>query len=274
MDGLTCANCNHLLREGDRFCARCSQKAETHRLTLGHLVHEFIHALTHADMGIFSLIKNLALNPGKVAREYVDGKRKKYFNPFTFALICLSVFIVINSIFHVIEINVKPDPNVLAALPSEEAKQNYLKLIGRLTQITGFITQRSNIIYMVAIPFYSFIMWLFFKRRSFAEHLVASIYFNAFLALFTSIILAPIFAIPNFEKNEYVLILITSLFQIVYMTWAYKGFLRSDKKTPLVKLIAAILVMILSWMLLTAIASIIYVLRENTWPFIQAAMAK
>lgn len=76
---IECKNCGTAF-EG-KFCPNCSQKAATHRLTLGHFIHETTHALTHTDKGILLLIKELFVRPGIVAREYVEGKRKKYFNP-------------------------------------------------------------------------------------------------------------------------------------------------------------------------------------------------
>ena len=47
----------------------------TGRLHLHDIGHALVHAVTHADHSIFSLIKDLALHPGRVAREYVEGKR-------------------------------------------------------------------------------------------------------------------------------------------------------------------------------------------------------
>lgn len=69
------------------FCSNCGQKAETHRITFKHVIHELIHAFTHTDKGFFLLIKSLITKPGIVAKEYLEGKRKKYFNPLSFLVI-------------------------------------------------------------------------------------------------------------------------------------------------------------------------------------------
>ncbi|GEM_PF-4297466 len=79
-----CLNCGAAWQPGMNYCPQCGQKTDIHRLTFTHILHEFFHAFTHADKGIFHLLKGLATQPGTVAREYVEGKRKKYFNPFTF----------------------------------------------------------------------------------------------------------------------------------------------------------------------------------------------
>ena len=58
---------------------------------MGQVAHDFLHALTHVDHSIFALIKALALHPGRVAREYVDGRRKKHFGPLAFLVITVGV---------------------------------------------------------------------------------------------------------------------------------------------------------------------------------------
>src|SRR5688572_10665036 len=85
----TCKNCDTPF-EG-KFCSACSQRADTHRFTLWHFAHAFFHALTHTDKGILFLIKELLYKPGIVAREYNEGKRKKYFSPITFLLIVMAI---------------------------------------------------------------------------------------------------------------------------------------------------------------------------------------
>src|SRR5688572_4842962 len=90
----TCKNCQTTF-EG-KFCPNCAQKADTHRFTVKHFAHELFHAFTHTDKGVFFLSKELLLRPGKVAREYNSGMRKKYFNPITFLLIvtAIQIFVV------------------------------------------------------------------------------------------------------------------------------------------------------------------------------------
>src|SRR5689334_23434282 len=80
-----CKNCSTEF-EG-KFCPNCSQKANTHRFTIGHFAHDAFHAVTHTDKGVLFLIKELFRRPGEVALEYNAGKRKKYFNPITYLLL-------------------------------------------------------------------------------------------------------------------------------------------------------------------------------------------
>lgn len=76
-----CKNCAGELTESYAFCPGCGQKAHLHRLSWHEIGHGLVHYFTHADKGIFSLLKDLATKNGVVAREYIEGQRRKYFPP-------------------------------------------------------------------------------------------------------------------------------------------------------------------------------------------------
>src|SRR6185436_4781232 len=86
-----CLNCGAELIPRQNYCLYCGQKADTPRITFSYLAGEFLHAFAHADKGLFNLIKSLAMDPGKVAIDYVEGRRKRYFNPFGFLTICIAL---------------------------------------------------------------------------------------------------------------------------------------------------------------------------------------
>lgn len=82
----TCKNCGAPLT--GRFCSNCGQKSDIHDFSFKHIIHEIIHAFTHADKNFFLLAKKMLFNPAKVAHEYlIEGKRQRYYNPFAFFLI-------------------------------------------------------------------------------------------------------------------------------------------------------------------------------------------
>jgi hypothetical protein len=269
-----CANCGNPFRDGDIYCSQCSQQVETHKLTVGHLLHELVHAVTHADKGLFVLIKELAIRPGIVAREYVEGKRKKYFNPFTFVLICLSIFVFINATFHVVDNQVKADPNILRQLPTAEAKEKYLQIMQRTAIMLNFFTKKSNLIYLLAIPLYATLMWLFFRRRSFAEHLVANMFFNGFLALLTSLILSPLLGVTQLKASTPLLMAFTFLIQIAYLSWANYGFLNMERRRSYFKIILAILTIVVVWLILSGTAAMYYVFGDNMITILKALLQK
>ncbi len=84
--GVECLNCKHPLELSDRFCAYCGQINTTKRLTLKDFIGEFVLSVFTYDSKFRFTIKDLLFKPGTITRNYVDGKRLKYANPFRFFL--------------------------------------------------------------------------------------------------------------------------------------------------------------------------------------------
>ena len=84
-DLTVCKNCGHT-HQG-KFCSDCGQKLAIHRLNAHDIQHEFIHQYLHLDRGFFYTFKQLILAPGHTVREFIDGKRIKYYSPIGYVLI-------------------------------------------------------------------------------------------------------------------------------------------------------------------------------------------
>ena len=83
--GIVCKNCATPF--DGRFCPQCGQKATTGRLTVGHVLEEGWHGVTHTDKSFLSLLGLLLIRPGVVIRDYIEGKRKRYFSPWMFYVV-------------------------------------------------------------------------------------------------------------------------------------------------------------------------------------------
>lgn len=84
-----CANCETPL--AGAFCHACGQKAHLHD-KLKHLVEEFAEGIAHFDGRLWRTLPLLALNPGRLTREWMAGKRVRYVAPlhlFLFAVFLL-----------------------------------------------------------------------------------------------------------------------------------------------------------------------------------------
>jgi hypothetical protein len=77
-----CLNCSTTLLAGDRFCGKCGQRADVARLSFTELIREFLHAFDTNERGPLSFSWALLTRPGVVAREYVEGRRRRYYGPF------------------------------------------------------------------------------------------------------------------------------------------------------------------------------------------------
>jgi hypothetical protein len=266
MSSSNCLNCEATLNSPARFCPQCGQKTNTHRLTLGHFFHDFFHALTHADKGIFYLLKELALRPGIVASEYIAGKRTKYFNPFSFFLILMAVFVISNNYLAQPAKAREPDSAVLARIPTEEGKKTYLTMMRRGNEISGFMNKHGNILAMFAVPLFSFLSWIFYRKAAynFAEHLTANLLFVTISNLIFTIIVFPLQGLfgGGDGKNNMFLAL-GLILQVIYFTWCYYQFLPS--RPGILKLPGALALSLLGvilWTLVTTTGMALYMYRS------------
>lgn len=73
-----CADCG--MQTSGKFCANCGQPTHLHRSLL-HLGEEILHGVMHFDGRIWRTLPLLFLNPGRLTREWVHGKRTRYVSP-------------------------------------------------------------------------------------------------------------------------------------------------------------------------------------------------
>lgn len=94
----TCANCATPLTGS--FCHACGQRAHVHRSLL-HLGEEVLHGLLHFDAKGWRTLPMLVAKPGKLTRDYIDGKRTRFVSP-----LALFLFMMFLMFFAVSSINV------------------------------------------------------------------------------------------------------------------------------------------------------------------------
>ncbi|MEJ7625747.1 MAG: DUF3667 domain-containing protein [Ferruginibacter sp.] len=272
MNNIACPNCNNELSNAQKFCDVCGQKNSFHRFTVGHVTHEFFHAFTHADSGIIFLVKELALNPGRVASEFVSGKIKKYFSPFTFMLLCVGFFVLMNNVLKTYPDPPKPDPKILQVIPTPEARQKYIRLIERSANGTKAMNKHANIITVIAMPLYAFIMWLFFRKRkrNFAEILIAMVFYTAFASLATTVLFNPILAYYKGTPAYIYIFLINALLQSFYYTWGLKTFFNYRSAAGYFKIWPVMILTYVIWIVLTLLVFFIYVYGSQTGKVIAA----
>ena len=86
---MACLNCGTALT-GD-YCHACGQHAHVHR-TLGAFFHNLAHGVLHFEGKVWRTLPLLVWHPGRLTRDYVDGKRARFVSPM--ALFLFSVFLM------------------------------------------------------------------------------------------------------------------------------------------------------------------------------------
>jgi hypothetical protein len=228
----SCLNCGAALGRGVNYCPACGQRAQVHRLNAAHLSHEVVHFVTHADKGIFYLVRMLATRPGLVVREYIAGRRKRYFSPLNFFLIVIGLFVFVQTTFRPMgTVNMEAHRQEIMKIPDQTVRERRLVKLERAEAASTFMARYSNYINMAVTPVVSFVFFLLFYKRgyNYTEHLVANMYFAGFNALVYVFIIAPYMVLMRDKPVSLLGVLVFLLWEAFYRAWGYYTFL--NKRT-------------------------------------------
>ena len=84
--GEECLNCGRSLEEEHKFCPNCGQLNSIKKLALGDFFSEFFSGLFAYDSRFIRTMRILLFKPGKISKDYIQGKRMRYVNPYRFFL--------------------------------------------------------------------------------------------------------------------------------------------------------------------------------------------
>lgn len=85
----TCSDCGEPTT--GNFCANCGQPTHVHRSLL-HLGEEVLHGVMHFDARVWRTLPLLIGNPGRLTREWIEGKRTRYVSPL--AIFLFTIFLM------------------------------------------------------------------------------------------------------------------------------------------------------------------------------------
>ena len=83
-----CANCGLAVAGPEqKFCPACGQPTPVHRVDWHFMLHELEHSVLHMDRGILYSIRELMVRPGRLMRDYLEGRRAHQVKPFLLLMV-------------------------------------------------------------------------------------------------------------------------------------------------------------------------------------------
>lgn len=107
---LNCLNCGKPLASDDNFCSYCGQKY-IEKLSFASFIRQLTSGLFSYDSRFWTTFIPLLFKPGKVSRNYIEGKRKRYVNPFQLYLHVSILFFLIFGWTTKTDLNFDPNIN-------------------------------------------------------------------------------------------------------------------------------------------------------------------
>jgi hypothetical protein len=235
---MICKNCGNAF-EG-KFCNVCGQKADVHRFTFKHALEEFFHTFTHVDSGILFLIKELFKRPGTVAREYIEGRRKKYFSPAQYLVLAVAAATFLTIWLEIIPVREAP--------PHLPEAQRYSILY------SNFMTKYFNIVLFISVPLTAFFSWLLYKKSGFnySENIILNTFLSAQRTLMYILLIPVIYLLKD---TWYIGIGLYFFIYLIYAAWAYIKFF-NDKVW--LGIIRSFLIFLFSWITSQTIATMVF----------------
>ncbi len=98
--GKECLNCGLPLQGEENFCPNCGQRNDVRKLNFGNFLSTIFSEFISYDSKFWRTIFILILKPGKVSKDYINGKRAQYVNPFRFYLTVSIIFFLLLSLYN------------------------------------------------------------------------------------------------------------------------------------------------------------------------------
>ena len=133
--GTQCINCETSLDISEKYCHHCGQLNSTKKLTIKDFIEEFFANFYAYDSRLRNSIISIFTKPGALAREFNEGKRHTYANPFR---LFLSVSIILFITFNLTE-----GDNSAA---SDTAKEEIKKDSAALKLLNTNVTIKDNLL--------------------------------------------------------------------------------------------------------------------------------
>ncbi len=89
---LICKNCG--FEPVDKFCSNCGQRTQS-RFDLKYIVQE-LFAVFELEKGFLKNIVELTFRPAKMIEEYINGKTKDFYSPFSYFFVSMTIFLFIS----------------------------------------------------------------------------------------------------------------------------------------------------------------------------------
>jgi hypothetical protein len=187
------------------------------------LLEDIWIAFSNTDKGVLLLIKELVYKPGKVARAYVAGRRKYYFNPFSYLAIMLAV-----ALFFILRF--------------ESFGLDYAQMNTEDLELLQFAFQYFNVIILIMCPVYALVIWLFFlgNQMNYAENLVLSAYLSGQNMLYYIVAIVIFALFPSYMD------VLGLIFGMIITIWYIMAILQFYAKRSFRSILKSILVVLVS----------------------------
>lgn len=233
---ITCKSCDSFLN--GIYCSDCGEKVVSDKdFSLKSLFNQSLGAITSLDSKFLITFISLFFKPGKLTREFVLGRRKRYMQPFQVFVLSNLVFFLFLTSSDIFRSPAKwyfqsPEIKKQVETICADKKISEREFAQIYDSESGSIAKSAVII---IIPFLGLVLWLLNIRKKFlfGKHLISATHFFSFLLLFIVFLSFAVAILPNSNALYVQIPILTSIFiyiSVVQRTFYLDTFLVSISK--------------------------------------------
>lgn len=207
---MVCKNCNNNFT--GNFCNVCGQSAKVDRINWKYLINSIFEGVLQINKGFLYTAKSLLLSPAKSLKDFFTGKRKKFFKPFSFLLVCGTIYLISSKLFG----NVTFIDDFVTGV--KNGAKDYPDESINLTLLDFFANNQTYIL-LATVPLFSIASFLLFRKSkyNFSEHLIFNLYITGEQIL--------LYAIFSFITDRVgIVIILPIILGFLYNLWVYNTF--------------------------------------------------
>lgn len=232
-----CPNCGAPAPE--KFCAACGQKRiEKHEYSVRHFFGHILHEITHLDSNkILRTFGALVLSPGRLTREYLDGRRGQYINP-------IRIYLTVSAIYFLFAWGALANAGG-GGVRDMQSRPFFIQMAQRKGVEPAVLAERvqekagkySAVLRFASVLVSGLFLMLLYRGtgRYYVEHLVFSLHFYAFDFL-AKCVVATFYLTADYTSHTFYLVTRTGYYvaAFVYLFFALgRVYQQSKAKTAL-----------------------------------------
>lgn len=238
-----CQNCNEIITGS--FCSNCGQK-KYKRIDKKYIWDEIQYTVIHTNKGFLYSVKNILRNPGKTARQFIDGNRVSHYKPI------LLVF-VLSGVATFISYKVLNLKEVMAAYFAQQHLDSNL-----MGDMMSLMSSYTSVLMLLLVPFFALTTKIAFRKwgHNYYEHVVMNAYILAFYTLVSIVLVYPVMYIFRHSPDTFFNITQFSFLLVpVMLVWFFKEFYKDKPlKSTVIKIVWVMVLTFFGYLILMLFA--------------------
>ncbi len=191
----TCIACGYNHKEN--YCPNCGEVATLRKISFKSVVEESFSTFINMDKGYMYNLRGLTFSPKLFIQEYLSGRRRGIFNPISYLIISISLYLIFENLFPV----EKPP------ISTEGMQDTIFFKVGY--EAGTIITEYFKFFWFISIFLLALPSYLIYSNKNYAEHVTIASFIIGHATLLVAF-LSPLFRIPlifNYVLYAFIFIL-------------------------------------------------------------------